>query len=169
MDKLSRLTAEDRDNLTAYLDGELDENSTRRIESILTSSSVARNDVEILARTYDLLDLLPKPKGGTEFTERTMSTVKQESVRKPISEHKWFGTVRTAGILLGITLAFLISSSVGFLLTNQIFARSDDLLLDQYPLIQNLDSYQKVHSVEFLNELAAQRQLLEQIRGASTP
>ena len=46
MEKLTRLTTEQRDNLTAYLDGELDEDGTRLIETVLASSTVARNDGE---------------------------------------------------------------------------------------------------------------------------
>ena len=59
MDKLSRLSTEQRGDLVAYLDGELEEDATAAIEHVLAHSNVARNDVEMLARTYDLLDQLP--------------------------------------------------------------------------------------------------------------
>lgn len=169
MNKLARLNAEDRDNLTAYLDGELDENATRRIESILTSSSVARNDVEIFARTYELLDLLPRPSVGQEFTEKTVAVAKLEGYRKPISNQKWYRWLQRAAPLAGWSLAFLIAGTCGFAFTNQWLPQSDDLLLKELPLIQNLDVYNEVDSVQFLEALSAQKQLLDDIQGAAQP
>jgi len=169
MDKLARLNSEDRDNLTAYLDGELDENVTRRIESILTSSSAARNDVELLARTYDLLDLLPRPVGSQDFAEKTVATARLESVRKPALEGAWLKRVQQAIPLLMWSFAFLLAACCGYLVTNQWVPRQDDLLLKDLPLIQNLDLYHEVGSVQFLEELAAQRQLLEDIQGTGSP
>ncbi|WP_437226911.1 hypothetical protein SH661x_000075 [Planctomicrobium sp. SH661] len=169
MDKLARLTSEDRDNLTAYLDGELDENSTRRIESILTSSSVARNDVEILARTYELLDLLPRPQVGKEFTEKTIATAKLEGYRKPVSQQVWYRWGERAVPMALWTVAFMASAACGYALTSAWIPQKDDLLLEQLPLIQNLDIYSEVDSVQFLESLAGEKQLMNEIQGATKP
>src|SRR6186997_1826046 len=90
MEKLTRLTTEQRDNLTAYLDGELDEDGTRQIETVLANSTVARNDVEVLAKTYELLDLLPRPKASGEFTEKTVQTAKLAEVRMDPRQSVWY-------------------------------------------------------------------------------
>ena len=166
MDKLARLTAEDRDNLTAYLDGELDENATRRIESILTSSSVARTDVEVLARTYELLDLLPRSTTGKEFTEKTVATAKLQGHRKPVSRWAWFHYVEQSLPLIGGSFAVVLAACCGFALTHQWIPEKDDLLLEELPLIQNLDLYSEVGSIQFLETLSSQKQLLEDIREA---
>jgi len=169
MDKLARLNPEDRDNLTAYLDGELDENATRRIESILTSSSVARNDIEVLTRTYDLLDLLPRPTVPADFTERTVATAKLEGYRKPVTQHEWFRQLKLNLPLAGWSLGILALACLGFAMTNRWLPRNDTLLLKELPVIQNLDVYTEVGSVEFLEELSHQHQLLEEIQGAAHP
>ena len=169
MDKLARLTSEDRDNLTAYLDGELDENATRRIESILTSSSVARNDLELLARTYELLDLLPRPTCGEEFAEKTVATARLENFRAPVTHQAWYQYLERTIPLAMWSLAFFLAACCGYLLTNQWMPQQDDLLLEELPLIQNLDLYHEVGSVRFLEELAAQIQLMDEIQGASQP
>lgn len=167
MDKLSRLTAEDRDNLTAYLDGELDEESTRRIESVLASSSVARNDVEMLARTYEVLDLLPRPRAAEDFTERTVATAKLETLRKPISQQPWFKAARNGLLMGGWSGAILTASVCGYALSHHWVSLSDDQLLDELPLIEKLDVYSEVDSLDFLNRLSAEKQLLEEMKAGS--
>lgn len=164
MEKLSRLTPEDRDNFTAYLDGELDENGTRRIESLLTSSAVARNDVEILARTYELLDVLPRPRAPGEFTEKTVATAKLEGYRKPLHQQPWFRPAQQAMVLAGWGFVLLIAGMCGFALAYRWVPQSDDQLLDALPLIQNLDMYNEANSVKFLHELSGQPQMLEELR-----
>lgn len=164
MEKLSRLTTEDRENLTAYLDGELDEESTRRIESVLASSAVARNDVELLARTYDLLDDLPRPGAPSNFTEKTVATAKLEGYRKPLSQQPWFQVARR-GLILGTwTVAIIATGTTCYLLTNRWVPQQEDLLIEKYPVIRNLDVYSEVGSVEFLNKLTAEPDLIKDIR-----
>lgn len=165
MDKLVRLTAEDRDNLTAYLDGELDEQATRRIESILTSSSVARNDVEALARTYELLDLLPRPVAGKEFTEKTLTTVRLDGQKQPLSQREWVRKLQDAIPLACWVAAIFFAACLGYSVTNHWIRSRDDLLLEQFPLIQNLDLYSEIGSIEFLEQLAADQALLDEIQG----
>jgi len=169
MDKLARLSADDRDNLAAYLDGELDENGTRRIESILTSSTVARNDVEVLARTYELLDLLPRPAGSQDFAEKTIATAKLEGYRRPVTSQVWYRHLIRVMPLVGWSIAFLVTAILGYMLTNQWVPRQHEILLKDLSLIQNLDLYSEVDSVQFLESLSAQKQLLEEMREASQP
>jgi anti-sigma factor RsiW len=75
MAKITRLSGEERENLVAYLDGELDPQQIREIELALGRSPVARHDVDMLARTWDLLDNLPQQQVGEQFVTETMSLV----------------------------------------------------------------------------------------------
>lgn len=169
MDKLTRLSSEDRDNLTAYLDGELDENATRRIESILTNSTVARNDVEMLARTYEMLDLLPQAKAPNDFTEKTVATAKLESYRRPLTQQPWFRKLQR-GALLGLwSLALVVTAMAGYSLTQRWIPQEQDLLLDDLPVIERLDVYTEIRDLEFLRALSSQPQLQEEIQGAAHP
>ena len=168
METLSRLSTEDRENLSAYLDGELDDKGTQRIESLLVQSSVARNDVELLSKTYDLLDELPRPNAPNDFLEKTLATAKLEQVKNPISEQQWFITGQQVLILTGWTLAMVVASVIGFWLTNQFVERPDDALVEELPLIQNLDRYEEVQSMEFLNLLTADEKLLNEMKQATS-
>ena len=74
MNASEKLTSQQRENLVAYLDGELDEVETQEIERTLAHSLEARHEVDMLTRTWELLDTLPKSKASEEFSERTTRT-----------------------------------------------------------------------------------------------
>ena len=56
-----RLTPDERADLVAYVDGELPEAHSRLISTKLTHSATARREVEMLQKTWELLDHLPLP------------------------------------------------------------------------------------------------------------
>ena len=53
-----------KEDLVAYLDGELDEQASQDIEQTLAQSPAARREVEALARTWKLLRVLPEVKAS---------------------------------------------------------------------------------------------------------
>lgn len=164
MDKLIRLTADDRADLVAYLDGELDPEQTRRIEAILASNPVARAEVEQLAKTYELLDSLPRPKLGQDFTEKTVATARIEEFRVPLTQQPWFRQLKQYAGLGAWSLAMLGSTLAGFGLTRFWAERPTDVLLDHYPVIENIDAYNEAGSIEFLDALQADAKLLGELQ-----
>ena len=117
MDKFNRLTPAQRSDLVAYLDGELAEQATAEIESVLAHSSVARNDVELLARTYDLLDDLPRVKATQEFTERTLATIRMDDVRVDWTQSEWYQWLRRGRVLLVWSAVMIAASGAGYAVT----------------------------------------------------
>lgn len=165
MDKFSRLNATQRANLVAYLDGELDDQETAEIESALAHSAVARNDVELLARTYDLLDELPRVKAPREFTERTLTTIRLDGVRPDITQTEWYRKLRRGSVLLAWLAAMTAASAVGYRITQSLVPNDADVLVNDFEVIQRLDQYQEVGNVEFLKTLDGQHpQLMQEIR-----
>src|SRR5258708_13276813 len=75
MTELSPLDDDERAELIAYLDGELDAKSARRMEAKLNTNPAIRAEAESLKRTWDLLDYLPKSEPSPTFTQRTMHRV----------------------------------------------------------------------------------------------
>ena len=61
--------------LVAYLDGELDAESGRRIEALLASDPEVRRRLQSLERTWDLLDELDAAPVGEPFTQTTLEMV----------------------------------------------------------------------------------------------
>ena len=64
------------EKLVAYLDGELPEGDARDVESSLASDPAMRAEVEKLNRAWELLDLLPRPHASSDFSSRTLTTLK---------------------------------------------------------------------------------------------
>lgn len=164
MDTFSRISPNQRANLTAYLDGELDETETAEIETVLSRSAVARNDVELLARTYDLLDQLPRYQVTTAFTERTIATVRLETSRPDISQTLWYRTAQRSYRPLLWGLLLMAASSVGYLGAQTFYPNEGDMLARDFDVVRNLDKYQEVDSPQFLQELDRNPDLMEQIK-----
>lgn len=58
--------------LVAYLDGEADETTVRKVEERLAKDPVARTRAAELKKSFDLLDYLPKSEPSPNFTTRTL-------------------------------------------------------------------------------------------------
>lgn len=152
-DRALRLNAEQRDNLVAYLDGELEEETTQYIDQVLAKSEVARHEVEALARTWELLDLLPKPNATEDFTERTLTTLRVSEVRTQITDQPWFTQVRKAAVAVVWVVVLGVAASVGYVATSRWVPNPNDELLTDLRLMKNLDVYLEADSMSFVNEL----------------
>lgn len=153
MEKVARLTQEQRENLVAYLDGELEDTESQEIDRILARSDVARHEVEALSRAWDMLDLLPNSQASSEFTNRTMSTLKLEESPYDISDKAWFVFARRGAVAAVWLAAIAACGVVGFLATWQWYPNPHRDMLAELPLIRHLDVYQEVESIEFLDSL----------------
>jgi hypothetical protein len=156
MEKALRLNAEQREDLVAYLDGELPDAETQHIDQVLARSEVARHEVEALARTWELLDLLAKPNARADFTTRTLTTLKLSEVQTSMTEQPWFGYVRQgAGAVVCVAVLALFATG-GFLVTSQLVPNPQAELLTYLPLVRNLDLYLALNDFEFAGELRRQ-------------
>jgi anti-sigma factor RsiW len=164
--RIQRLSAEQRDNLVAYLDGELDEPNAQEIEGILARNPVARNDVEMLMRTWELLDNLPRAAATEEFTQKTLSTLKTIDVTQPITEKPWFDKVRQGVIVAGWLGGLALSGLLGFMITNQFIPNETRKLVDDLPVIENLHKYVEVDNINFLEQLRLGKEFSEPRRMA---
>lgn len=153
MDKILRLNTEQRESLVAYLDGELDETAAQEIEHVLAQSAVARHDVEALTRTWELLDVLPQAKATEGFTDRTLASLNAAELRQPISEQSWFQRTRKGVILAGWVIGLSASAAFGFLITNRWIPNETQQMIEQYPILKNLDTYDEIDDIQFLREL----------------
>lgn len=157
MEKTLRLTAEQRDDLVAYLDGELPDPKSQQIDLVLARSEVARHEVEALARTWEMLDVLPTLKAPPEFTERTMTSLKVSEVPFDLTAQPWFATLkRSATVALWIG-AIGASGWAGFQITNHWVDNPSQRMLQDLPTLEKLDLYQEVESLDFLDKLQKSR------------
>lgn len=153
MQRATRLSADQREDLVAYLDGELEDGATQAIDQVLSGNEVARHEVEALARTWELLDLLPKPNASTTFTERTMTTLKVSEVRKNVTDQPWYATVRKGGVALVWTIVLAAAGVLGYTATANWVPNPNEQLLEDLALLQNLNLYLAADSLAFVSEL----------------
>lgn len=169
MEKIARFTAEERDNLTAYLDGELDESSATKIEQKLTRSEVARREVEILERTWEMLSLLPRASASGEFSQKTLAIARQEEIPFADRAANLVKVGRRIGVLSAWSIVLLIVAIFGYQLTNNWIPDQSRQLVEELPLIENLDNYREVGDVDFLKQLRASPAFRKDERNAPVP
>lgn len=63
------------EELVAYLDGELDPAAAAAMATKLSLDPALRSKAESLKRTWDVLDILPKPRPSVSFASKTVSMV----------------------------------------------------------------------------------------------
>lgn len=150
-----RLTATDRTNLVAYLDGELDQAESQSIAIRLTSSASARRELQGLERTWDLLDLLPRPRASPELTTRTLSQARQIEERGTRFLVSAGPSIRwVAGILIASALA-MGAFGLGYVTTRWLWPDPLARLTRDLSIAENLDAYRAIGSLEFLRKLDA--------------
>lgn len=154
MAKISRLSPEQRSDLVAYLDGELEETATRQIEQTLAGSPVARHEVEMLTRTWELLDELPTMKASAEFTQKTLSIMEVPETAPPLSARPWFPQARRGAIVTAWVIGLAIVAWVGFAATNQWVPDPRQQLLEDLPVVEKLDQYSEIGSSVYLRKLS---------------
>jgi len=153
---MSTLNERDRENLVAYLDGELDEETAQALEAKINLDSEARAEVDTLRHTWDMLDYLPRPAASASFTGRTMQRLSLEgraiqTGRMPLSATPWKRKVAWAA-------AILIAAGLGFGGGYYLASRSNDTdieetLVRHLRAVDKLAQYQHVDDLDFLRAL----------------
>jgi len=157
MKKLSRLSTEHRNNLVAYLDGELPDKEAKSIEQVLSTSPIARSEVESLSQTWKLLDHLPRDKASEDFTARTISLLHVEVTHIPLEDRKWYQQARRGFICITWLAGLSIAAVIGFLITNQWMSDPAQEIVEEMPIIEKMDDYSEIGSLEFLDLLKKSR------------
>jgi anti-sigma factor RsiW len=162
MAKLARLNPEQRDNLAAYLDGELEAAATQEIEQILAVSEVARHEVDMLSRTWDMLNSLPTHKASEQFTQKTISSMRAAERSGPgLASRAVTQNARRGGVLALWAGILAVCGYVGFSATHHWVPNESEQLLDDYEIISQLDKLQEVGGIEFLKVLKDKRTLAD--------
>jgi hypothetical protein len=144
------------EQLVAYLDGELDGESCRRIEELLAVDPEVRRKLHRLERTWEMLDELDTAPVGEDFTRTTLEMVAlaaEQDVRKSVEEaprrrrRTWLlagGGMFAAG-LAGFMAFTLIAPNPNGELNKE--------LIRDLPVLENLDEYRQIQDIEFLRLL----------------
>src|ERR1700722_14565202 len=74
------LNEDEKAELVAYLDGELDDAATQAVEAKIATNADARAELDALKQTWGMLDYLPKASASPNFTNRTMERLSLEKI-----------------------------------------------------------------------------------------
>jgi anti-sigma-K factor RskA len=154
----SNLNDQERADLVAYLDGELEADTAQAIEAKLARDPAARAEVEQLRRAWELLDFLPKPEPSPSFTHRTLqrvgpATTGAQPKRPPLKLPRWaFGVGWAASVLFALAGGYLALTLLlkGGPRGNEL---SDQDLVRDLRVIDNKRMYELVDDYEFLKDL----------------
>jgi hypothetical protein len=113
------LNDDDRANLVAYLDGELDQQAARAVEERLSTDSEARTEASTLKKTWELLDHLPRTQPSTAFTSRTLQRI--SALRPPMApsgaDHWW----QPWALGIGWGTAVCLAAVLGFIMISRVY------------------------------------------------
>ena len=122
----------------------------------LLRSEVARHEVEALARTFELLDVLPSMNASEDFASKTLTNLKVTEEPFQLADQWWFRSASRVGIAAGWLVSLMACGWVGFQLTTRWIPNPSEDVLRELPLIENLDQYQDIGEFDFLNQLKRQ-------------
>ena len=151
--------------LVAYLDGELSEEESSRLEQQLAENPPLRGYAETLDRTWQLLDTLGEATASGEFTQKTLASLavvsNEEFSAQSLSANRnadWIRGIPLTKILLWTLVGFL-GTSVGLLFGRSSQAPrtiSEDVqLLRQLDLLLQFPRLHAARSASFLEQVSA--------------
>ena len=149
---VANLSDEDRENLVAYFDGELDEESARTLEARLNLDPQTRAEADALQATWNLLDYLPRSDPSPSFTHRTL-----EKLALQTGPHAHAGSGRWLK-LLGWAAAILVAAGLGFVAARWLWqprtpADLDEQMVRHLRVIDKVHQYEQVDDLDFLRGL----------------
>jgi anti-sigma factor RsiW len=153
MSKSSPLDEQERADLVAWLDGELEGEAARSLEAKLSLDPAARAEADALRRTWELLDYLPRPEPSASFTNRTLSRLAPAPARqRPTLWQRWRRPVLGAGWAAALVLA-AVGGYAGY---NRFAAPPEPgerELVRDLRVIENKRYYDGVEDIDFLRAL----------------
>ena len=156
------LSEDEKAELVAYLDGELDDAATQVVEAKIATNPDARAELDALKQTWGMLDFLPKASPSPNFTNRTMERLTLErfggSGSKKTPAYKptpWLARI-------GWAAAIAIALGGGYLASLRIWPAApglDPIPEDELPLVQHLRIlerwryYENADDLDFVKKL----------------
>lgn len=143
------------EEIVAYLDGELDRERAARVERQLADDPTYRARLTRLQQAWDMLDTLGRTEADESFTQSTMSMVSvkaEEQSQEEAQRQRLQSNLAWAGAGLA-ALALAITS---FALVRYRLDEPNRELVRDLPVIERIDEYRNIDSVEFLQSLQSE-------------
>ncbi len=149
-----------REELVAYLDGELGSEQSRQIEQRAAIEPDARRMMHELDRTWHMLDVLDSPPTSEDFTRTTLEMV-AVAAADDVQKAKAEAPRRRLRTAVWTALGLSGAAAAGFLLAARLVPDPNKDLLQDLPIIENFDQYREVDNIEFLRALNKEKLFAE--------
>ena len=149
------------EQLSAYLDGELDDEATRQIEQRLACDPQIRKTLQDLERTWQILDTLDEAEVDESFTRSTLEMVAvaaEEDVQRQAAEAP---RLRRRRVLVALTW-LAGAAAVGFMAVALGWPNPNRQLLEDLPVVERLEQYRQIGDFEFLDALYREGMFVEE-------
>ncbi len=147
------LTDEEREELVAYLDGELKGQAAQAVQAKLALDPRYRGEAETLRQTWQMLDFLPRPEASANFSHKTLERL--SALRPQVAPPP--APPRSRAWLKGVgwAAAVVVAAAGGFLAVSFLLPRdgADEDLARDLRVIENRRLYEHVDDVDFLWQL----------------
>ena len=149
------------EELVAYLDGELDADAARRIEERLAGDPKVRSVMQRLDRTWQLLGELDTAPVDEQFTRTTLEMARVAAEEELTVQRAEAPRRRRRHWLLASALV-LLAAAGSFAAVAFSLPDPNRRVLDELPVLENLDQYAQAGDVEFLLLLYRERVFAEE-------
>ena len=153
------------EQLVAYLDNELDENTSLGVERMMASNPTVREQIQQLQRTWDLLDDLPRVEADERFATSTVELIAGD-IEAELAQQQTAGPRRHRWLIWGLGVA--LAGFLGVFVADALWPDPNQQLLGDYEVVRDLDAYRQAGSVEFLRSLE-ERQLFSSTESGDAP
>lgn len=157
------LNDDEKAELVAYLDGELDETATQAVEAKIAGDADARAELDALKQTWGMLDYLPKTEPSVNFTHRTLERLTLENMGTPMARTMLVAGGRVSWLTAaGWAASLLLTLGVGYFASTKIWpdapppepiADADLPLVQHLPIIEKWRWYENVDDLDFVKQL----------------
>jgi anti-sigma factor RsiW len=152
-DELTLTTEEAIDQeIVAYLDGELDPTTAAQVERRMAEDPRYNARLIRLEKAWDLLDRLGTAEADDGFTHSTVAMVALKARDDAAAVTKAAGR-RKAARWVGLAAVAVAAAGLTFFLVDRRLHRENRELVRDLPVIERLDEYRNLDSVEFLERL----------------
>jgi hypothetical protein len=148
-----RLSAEERSNLVAYLDGELTASEREILERKITQSPTVRHELQVLSRTWELLDHLPLPQAKPDFISHTLTEARIIDERGGSLLDQAGNVSRTILRLVALAASALLIAGLSYSAIRWLWPDPTARLARQLSIAEHLDEYLDVGSFEILKQI----------------
>lgn len=155
------LNEDEKAELVAYLDGELDDAATQAVEAKIATNSDVRAELDALKQAWGLLDFLPKASPSANFTNRTLERLSLEKAGGATTTAP-MPTAKPWLVQLGWAAMFLIALGGGYLAATRIWPTTptpEPIPEDELPLVRHLRIAEKWRLYEYADDLDFVRKL----------